>query len=93
MGWWPAKLCVVLNIVIALGYGVTNCLTAGLILSAVNDHGMKPWVGIVVSALITWVIATFGYRWFFNFERSAGCMQTEFVSADNPLDSAGYLRS
>ncbi|KAJ5149978.1 hypothetical protein N7448_001556 [Penicillium atrosanguineum] len=69
MGWWPAKLCVVLNIFIALGYGVTNCLTAGLILSAVNGHGMKPWVGIVVSALITWVIATFGYRWFFNFER------------------------
>ncbi|KAF9885992.1 hypothetical protein FE257_012170 [Aspergillus nanangensis] len=69
MGWWPSKLCVVLNIVIALGYGVTNCLTAGLVLSAVNGHGMGAWVGILVSALITWVIATFGYRWFFNYER------------------------
>ncbi|KAJ5133416.1 hypothetical protein N7526_004781 [Penicillium atrosanguineum] len=46
MGWWPAKLCVVLNIFIALGYGVTNCLTAGLILSAVNGHGMKPFCWI-----------------------------------------------
>lgn len=53
MGWWPSKICVVLNWVIEIGYGLVDCLIAGLLLSAVNGHGMSPIVGIVISALIT----------------------------------------
>ncbi|KAH8892671.1 hypothetical protein GQ53DRAFT_862264 [Thozetella sp. PMI_491] len=69
MGYWPSMLCVVLNIVIELGYGLVDCLVAGLILSAVNGHGMTVIVGIIVSALITWLVAGFGIRWFHTFER------------------------
>ncbi|KAI1609772.1 hypothetical protein EDD36DRAFT_458081 [Exophiala viscosa] len=69
MGWWPSKICVILNWVIEIGYGLVDCLIAGLLLSAVNGHGMSPIVGIVVSALITWLVATFGIRWFHTFER------------------------
>ncbi|KAF2497400.1 hypothetical protein BU16DRAFT_457658 [Lophium mytilinum] len=68
MGWWPSKLCVLLNLVIELGYGVIDCLVGGLILSAVNGHGMSVITGIVVCALISWVVATFGIRWFHKFE-------------------------
>jgi len=53
MGWWPSKLCVILNWVIEIGYGLVDCLVAGLILSAVNGKGMSVIVGIVISALIT----------------------------------------
>lgn len=68
MGWWPSKICVLLNIVIELGYGVVDCLVAGLILSAVNGGGMTVVVGIIITAIITWVVATFGIRWFHTFE-------------------------
>ena len=74
MGWWPAKLCVLLNWVIEIGYGLVDCLIAGLILSAVNGGNMTVIVGIVVSALITWVVATFGIRWFHAFERSVSSL-------------------
>jgi purine-cytosine permease-like protein len=69
MGWWPSKLTVILNIVISIGYGYTNSLTTGLILSAVNGNGMSPIVGLCVSSLIAWVVATFGFKWFKSFEQ------------------------
>ncbi|KAI1372071.1 FAD/NAD(P)-binding domain-containing protein [Hypoxylon crocopeplum] len=69
MGYWPSKLCVLLNIVIEVGYGLVDCLVAGLILTAVNGQGMTVIVGIIVSAIITWVVATFGIKWFHMFER------------------------
>ncbi|KAF2000358.1 hypothetical protein P154DRAFT_598772 [Amniculicola lignicola CBS 123094] len=68
MGWWPSKLCVLLNLVIELGYGLIDCLVGGLLLSAVNGGGMSVIVGIVIVALITWVVATFGIHWFHKFE-------------------------
>lgn len=69
MGWWPSKLCVLLNLVIMLGYGLVDSVVAGQMLSAVNGKGMSIAVGIVVSAIITWVVSLFGMRWFHNFER------------------------
>ncbi|KAI1080819.1 permease for cytosine/purines, uracil, thiamine, allantoin-domain-containing protein [Whalleya microplaca] len=69
MGYWPSKLCVLLNLVIEIGYGLIDCLVAGLILSAVNGAGLSVVVGIIITAIITWVVATFGIRWFHTFER------------------------
>ncbi|KAK5120747.1 hypothetical protein LTR85_006105 [Meristemomyces frigidus] len=69
MGWWPSKICVLLNLVIELGYGVVDVLVAGLILSAVNGSGLTVIVGIVVSAVLTWIVATFGITWFHMMER------------------------
>ncbi|KAF2105977.1 hypothetical protein BDV96DRAFT_675996 [Lophiotrema nucula] len=68
MGWMPSKLCVLLNLVIELGYGLVDCLVGGLLLSAVNGGGMTVIVGIVIVAIITWVVATFGMTWFHKFE-------------------------
>lgn len=69
MGWWPSKLCVLLNLVIMLGYGLVDTVVAGQMLSAVNGKGMSIAVGIVISAVITWVVTLFGMRWFHAFER------------------------
>jgi purine-cytosine permease-like protein len=71
MGWWPAKIVVILNLVVFLGYGMINCVVAGQILAAVADGSMSVVVGIIVVALISWVITTFGYQIFHYYERWA----------------------
>lgn len=79
MGWWPSKLCVLLNLAITLGYGLVDTVVAGQILSAVKGKGMTVVVGIIVSAVITWCVSTFGICWFHTFER-----QVRYISIPQP---------
>jgi len=70
MGWWGAKLVVVLNIIVALGYCLIDAVIAGQILSAVStDDSMSVVVGIVIVSVITWAVTTFGYSIFHWYER------------------------
>lgn len=63
MGWYPVKIIVVLNIVVLLGYSMINAVIAGQILSAVSPNdSLSHAVGIVISAIVTWLITTFGYK-------------------------------
>ncbi|EXJ90184.1 hypothetical protein A1O1_03283 [Capronia coronata CBS 617.96] len=103
MGWWPSRICVILNWVIEMGYGLVDCLVAGLILSAVNGRGMSVIVGIVISAVITWVVATFGIKWFHTFERwiaiptvlvlfiFIGCASPHFDASSKSVGSGATL--
>lgn len=69
MGYWPAKLITILNIIIMIGYGTISCILGGQILSAVSGGSMTVIVGIVIIALITWVVAVFGMEIFHVYER------------------------
>jgi len=70
MGWFPSKLVVVLNIVVLLGYSLIDCVVAGQILSAVSPHNsLSVVVGILIVAIMTWGITTFGYSAFHYYER------------------------
>ncbi|KAL8672679.1 MAG: hypothetical protein Q9168_002863 [Polycauliona sp. 1 TL-2023] len=69
MGYWPAKLTTVLNIVILVGYSTISCIVAGQVLSAVGDGKVSVIVGIVIIALICWAIAVFGMKPFHVYER------------------------
>lgn len=72
MGWYPAKLVVILNLIVLLGYALIDAVVAGQILSAVSPGGsMSTIVGIVIVAVITWGITTFGYSVFHYYERYA----------------------
>lgn len=71
MGWWPSRLCVLLNIVIMLGYALIDLLIAGQIMSHINGNGMSVVVGVVISAIITLAILIFGIRVFHVYERYA----------------------
>ncbi|KAF1846145.1 uncharacterized protein K460DRAFT_339104 [Cucurbitaria berberidis CBS 394.84] len=71
MGWWPSKIVVVLNIIVLLGYAMIDCVVAGQILSAVSGGSMSVVVGIIIIAIIAWVITTFGYQIFHYYERWA----------------------
>lgn len=69
MGYWPSKICAVLNIVIMLGYGMIDCLVGGQILSAVADGSMSVVVGVIIIALISWLVVLFGMSVFQYYER------------------------
>ncbi|KAI9367603.1 nucleoside transporter [Aspergillus egyptiacus] len=81
MGWWPSKLIVILNLIQMLGYCLINCVVCGQILSAVSRNGsLTVAVGIVIVAVISWIIATFGIRVFHYYERFAFLPQVVVVS-------------
>ena len=72
MGWWPAKLIVILNLLVLLGYALIDAVVAGQILSAVSPNGsMSVVVGIIIVAVLTWVVTTFGYSLVHYYERYA----------------------
>lgn len=80
MGWWPSKLVVVLNIIVFLGYSMIDCVVAGQILSGVSNNSISVVVGIVIVAVIAWVITTFGYQVFHYYERYAWLSQLIVLS-------------
>lgn len=69
MGYWPAKLVCLLNIILMVGYGVIDCIIGGQILSAVSGGSMTIIVGIIIVALVSWVVAVFGMAIFHVYER------------------------
>ena len=69
MGYWPAKLACFLNLLIMVGYGAIDCIIAGQILSAVSGGTMTIVVGIIIAALVTWLVAFFGMAVFQSFEK------------------------
>ena len=71
MGWWPVKLCILLNLVVMLGYAMIDAVVAGQILSAVSPNGsLTVEVGIIITAILTWLVTTFGIKIFHHYERS-----------------------
>ncbi|RMZ78293.1 hypothetical protein DV737_g3949, partial [Chaetothyriales sp. CBS 132003] len=72
MGYWPSKVIVILNIIVFLGYSLLVCIIGGQVLSAISPGGsMSVVVGIVVLAVITWGVTTFGIQVFHYYERYA----------------------
>lgn len=48
---------------------MVDCVVGGQVLSAVADGRMTVIVGIVIVAVITWVVVLFGMRIFHIYER------------------------
>ncbi|KAJ5902148.1 hypothetical protein N7495_002676 [Penicillium taxi] len=71
MGYWPSKICCLLNILTNIGYCMLNCTVGGQILSKVSGETISVMVGIVIVALTSWVMAMFGMRVFAIYERFA----------------------
>lgn len=79
MGYWPAKLAALFNIVINVGYGLIDCVVSGQILSAVSGGTLSPIVGIIVTALITWAVSTFGIKLFHPYQGYAWIPQVAIL--------------
>ena len=52
-----------------VGYGTIDCIVAGQILSAVSGGSMSIVVGIIIVALVSWVVVVFGIQVFHIYER------------------------
>lgn len=68
-GWWGAKLCSVLNVVIGGGFAVVNYVVVGQVLSACSDYQMSITVGIVIIAIISYLVSIFGFHLIHTFEK------------------------
>lgn len=85
MGYWPAKLIAILNVILMVGYGVISCIIAGQMLSAVNGGHMTIIVGIIIAAIIIGVVALFGMAVLHVYERY---IDTSYPEKKNPPHSA-----
>lgn len=90
-GWYPSKLIVLLNLIILLGYSLIDLVVAGQILSALSTNGSLPLVvGIVVVAIISWVVSTFGIKIFHMYMRYAWLPQLIAVSILYGISASQY---
>ena len=69
MGYYPSKICTLLNIILMVGYSTIDCIISGQVLSAVSGGHMTITVGVVVVATMQCIIASIGLNFFHMYER------------------------
>lgn len=69
MGYYPSKICTLLQVVLMEGYGMLSCIIGGQVLSGVSGDGMSIAVGVAVVAVLVCLFAAFGIRMFNVYER------------------------
>ncbi|KAF7375764.1 Permease for cytosine/purines, uracil, thiamine, allantoin-domain-containing protein [Mycena sanguinolenta] len=69
MGYWPAKIPTLLNIVLMVGYCTIDAIISGQMLSAINGGSMSIVVGIIVVQIVSCIVAVFGMKIFQYYER------------------------
>lgn len=80
-GWWPSKLIVLLYLIVSLGYSMIDLVVAGQILNAVSGNGsLSVVVGIIIVAIIGWIVTTFGIDIFHIYMRYAWLPQLIAIS-------------
>ncbi|CAI7570138.1 unnamed protein product [Penicillium glandicola] len=87
MGYYPSKICALLNIIIMLGYGMVDSIVGGQVLSAVAGNDMTVSVGVVIIVIVSWIVVLFGMRIFHVYERWAWIPQ--LIAAFVLVGSAG----
>jgi len=71
-GWWPTKICAILQLIGTLGYGLLNVLITGQILAAVIMGGkVTVMVCVMVVTTITVSVCGTGMRTFHIYQRYA----------------------
>ncbi|KAL9024493.1 MAG: hypothetical protein Q9196_006476 [Gyalolechia fulgens] len=90
-GWYPTKLLVILELIVLMGYSMIDLVIAGQILSAVSANGsLSIVVGIIVVAVIGWLISTFGIWVFHTYQRYAFIPQLVAFSILYGVSSHNY---
>lgn len=72
LGWWPAKLIAALNVVEQVGWSSVGCITGGAALSAVSGGRVGSELGVIIAAVLGFVISFIGLRAVFQYEKFAG---------------------
>lgn len=79
-GFWGAKLCSVLNVIIGGGFAVVNVVITGQMLSAVSDYTMTIAVGCVIVAIVSYVVSVFGFAIIHTFEKYSWIVSFTLIS-------------
>lgn len=69
MGYYPSKVCIILNLFTNIGYSMVNSVVGGQILSVVSGGNLSVIVGIIIVAVSSWAMALFGMKIFQLYER------------------------
>ncbi|KAK3945894.1 putative nucleoside protein [Diplogelasinospora grovesii] len=72
IGWYPSKVIAVLNVVEQVGWSSVGSITGGLALSAVSDGKIGSELGVVIAAVLGFVISFVGLKAIFSYEKFAG---------------------
>jgi purine-cytosine permease-like protein len=72
MGWWPSKAIAALNVIEQVGWSSVGSITGGLALSAVSDGKIGSELGVVIAAVLGFVISFIGLKAVFQYEKFAG---------------------
>lgn len=72
IGWWPAKVIAALNVVEQVGWSSVGCITGGSALSAVSGGKVGTELGVVIAAVLGFVISFIGLKAVFQYEKFAG---------------------
>jgi purine-cytosine permease-like protein len=72
IGWWPSKIIAALNVVEQVGWSSVGCITGGLALSAVSDGRIGSELGVVIAAVLGFVVSFVGLKAVFQYEKYAG---------------------
>ncbi len=83
MGFNPSKFCCCLNILTNLGYGMMSAMVGGQLLSQMTDGAVSVVIGIIIVALVSLVVATFGMQIFQFYERYSRPPSPLLLSAFN----------
>ncbi|KAJ9496957.1 hypothetical protein H2202_007429 [Exophiala xenobiotica] len=70
-GFYGAKLCACITIIVNVGFTVIGVVVAGQILSAVSDYKMTLSVGIAISSILSYLVTVLGLSIIHTFERYA----------------------
>lgn len=73
-GFYGAKLCSILNVVVGGGFAVVNIVVVGQILAAVSDYTMTIVVGIIIIAIISYIVSIFGFKLIHTWEKYSWIM-------------------
>ncbi|KAK0618020.1 purine-cytosine permease [Bombardia bombarda] len=67
-GYYGVKLVAFFNVIVCIGWSSVNVIVGAQLFHATNSN-MPGWAGILVIAVMTWVICMFGYRIVHAYER------------------------
>ncbi|KAI1003914.1 hypothetical protein K3495_g4296 [Podosphaera aphanis] len=70
-GFYGAKICSLLNVVIGIGFATVNIVVVGQILSAVSDYQISLAVGCIIISVISYMVSIFGFKLIHSFEKYA----------------------
>ncbi|KPI36510.1 Vitamin B6 transporter TPN1 [Cyphellophora attinorum] len=61
-GIWGARLCAVLNVIVLGGFSIIGSIVTGGILDAVSNYTIGIELGIILVAILAYVVSFFGFR-------------------------------